>query len=363
MSPGERTRSLIVRAAFIVAAWTLCGAMLALQAYLARAMRGEPIDWGHFLAIWLAWGYAWALLTPAILWLGVRFPLERPRLARALAVHTVASVVAVVLNLGLFATAAPFVGAESTGATWLSTVSTLLATTFFLDLPAYWIVVVATQTVRFARAARERERRALQAETRLSEARLLALRAQLRPHFLFNALNTVSVLMRVDVEAADRVLVLLAGLLRQTLEAPEAHEVRLADEIAFLEAYLEIERTRFADRLSYRVDVDPTVLDARVPSLILQPLVENAIRHGVARRVSPGCVEIAAHRHGGALQMTVRDDGPGMASDAAPGVGLSNTRARLDALYGTDHRFVIEGAEGGVGVVVSLEIPLREVAM
>jgi signal transduction histidine kinase len=321
-------------------------------------MRGEPIAWGQPFAIWLAWGYAWAMLTPPILWLAARFPLERPHIARAAAVHTAASAVAVALNLGLFAVAAPFVGATSTAETWLATFSTLLGSTFFLDLPAYWAVVVAAQTIRFARTARERERRALMAEARLAEARLLALRAQLQPHFLFNALNTVSVLMREDVDAADRVLVLLSGLLRRTLEAPEAHEVALRDEVAFLEIYLEIERTRFADRLSYRVDVDPDVLDARGPSLILQPLVENAIRHGVARRASPGQVEVAAGRRDGMVHMTVRDDGPGMAPGATDGVGLSNTRARLEQLYGGDHRLRLAGAEGG-GLVVSLAIPYR----
>lgn len=358
MNIGEGTRGPLARAAILVAAATAVAVVLSLQSYLARAMRGELLDWAHFLAVWMAWAYAWAALTPPILWLVGRFPLERPQLGRALALHSAAGAIAVALNLALFALAAPYVDATSTTTTWFGTFKTLLATTFFLDLPVYWAIAGGAQAVRFARAARERERRLLRAQAELTEASLLALRAQLQPHFLFNALNTVSVLMREDVDAADRVLVKLSELLRRTLDAHDAHEVRLRDEIELLEAYLEIEHARFSDRLSYQIDVEPELLDSRVPSLILQPLVENAVRHGVARRVSPGRISVAAGLRDGRVQLTVRDDGPGLSADATDGVGLTNTRARLEQLYGDDHRFVVSNAEGG-GVVVILAIPLR----
>ena len=333
------------RASIIVAGWTLCGALLAAQAYFAASMRGEPIPWTRPLAIWLAWAYAWALLTPAILSLTARYPFRRRQVLRALLVHACASVVAVVINLFLFSLVAPFVGATSYTGSWISTFVRLLGTTFFLNLPAYWLLVIVAETVRLTRL-----------EAQLAEARLLALKAQLQPHFLFNALNTVSVLMREDVDAAEDVLVRLSALLRKTLDNSAAHEVLLRDEIALLEAYLEIERARFADRLTYRIDVEPDALDARVPPLILQPLVENAIRHGIARRVSPGRIEIAAARRNGGLHVSVRDDGPGLASDARDGVGLSNTRARLEQLYGARHSFDIRNADGG-GAQVSMVIP------
>ena len=333
------------RAAIILAGWTLCGALLAAQAYFSSAMRGEPIPWTRPLAIWLAWAYAWALLTPAILRLTARYPFRRRQVLRALLVHGGASVVAVVLNLALFALVAPLVGATSYAGSWSATFSRLLGTTFLLDLPAYWILVAVAETVRLSRL-----------EAQLAEARLVALKAQLQPHFLFNALNTVSVLMREDLDAADDVLVRLSALLRKSLDSSAAHEVPLREEIALLETYLEIERARFADRLTYHVDVAPDALDARVPPLILQPLVENAIRHGIARRVSAGRIEIAAARRNGGLHMSVRDDGPGLAPDARDGVGLSNTRARLQQLYGASHSFEIKSAEGG-GAVVSLVIP------
>jgi signal transduction histidine kinase len=344
------------RAALLVGGWTLYALLFAAQGCLDRAYRGEPVAWAQTLAIWLACGYAWALITPGVLWLAARFPLERPGLAKAVVAHAAGGAVAVSLNLGAFALVAPLLGVQSAARGGFATFTTLLVSSALLDLLVYWVLVGGAQLVRVSRAARERERRALQLEARLSEARLLALRAQLQPHFLFNTLNTVSVLMREDVDAADRVLVLLSGLLRKTLDRSEAHEVPLRDEIAFLETYLEIERTRFADRLSYRVDVDPEALDARVPSLILQPLVENAIRHGVARRATPGCVEISARRRGSAVALTVRDDGPGMAEGAEAGVGLSNTRSRLEQLYGGEHTFDLASGEAG-GLVVSLAIP------
>ncbi len=318
--------------ASILGGWTGAALLLATQAYFSGAIRGDAVAWSRSLAIWLAWAYVWALLTPAILWLAVRFPLERPHLAKALGVHAASSAALVVVDLALYAGVAPWVGALSAGPTWVATFSRLLGTTFFLGLPVYWILVGAMQAVRLARAARERERRASRLEAQLAEARLTALRAQLQPHFLFNALNSVSVLMHEDVEAADRVLVQLSGLLRRALESSAEPEVPLREELAFLEAYLAIEQVRFEDRLSCRVDVAPDVLDERVPSLILQPLVENAVRHGLGASPAPCRIEIASERRNGSLHLSVRDDGPGLSPGAAEGVGLSNTRSRLELL-------------------------------
>jgi two-component system, LytTR family, sensor kinase len=343
--------------AAVVGAWTGAALLLATQAYFAGSVRGDSVAWSRSLAIWLAWAYVWALLTPIILWLTARFPLERPRLARSLLIHGASSAILVVVDLALFAGVAPWVGALSAGPTWVSTFSRLLGTTFFFGLPVYWILVGAMQAVRLARTARERDRRAIRLEAQLSEARLLALREQLQPHFLFNALNSVSVLMHEDIEAADRVLVQLSGLLRRALESSAAQEVPLREEMAFLEAYLAIEQTRFTDRLSCRVDIAPDVLDARVQSLILQPLVENAVRHGLERSASPCRIEIAAERRDGRLHLSVRDDGPGLSPGAAEGVGLSNTRSRLELLYGDAHSFHLAPAPGG-GLLVTLAIPL-----
>ena len=346
------------RIALIAGAWTLAGILLAVQAWLSYALRGAPIAWSRTLAIWLAWAGAWAVLTPAILWLAHRVPLRRTGMGRALGVHAIAGMAFVAANLGLFAIAAPWVGSTLLAPTWSATFGKLFGTTFLLDLPVYWLIVGGASARDLAREARERERRVLRLETQLADARLLALRAQLEPHFLFNALNTIAVLMREDVDAAERVLVLLGNQLRRALDASDDQEARLGDELAFLEAYLAIEHARFADRLSYRIDVPPELLEARVPSFVLQPLAENAVRHGIAQRAAPGHIEIAATQADGALHLSVRDDGPGFADDARDGVGLGNTRARLTLLYGERHTFRIGPAPGG-GALVELSIPWR----
>jgi LytS/YehU family sensor histidine kinase len=333
------------RALIIAAGWTLCGLLLAAQAHVSSAMRGAPIGWLRPLAIWLAWAWIWALLTPAILRLTARYPFGRARALRSVLVHVAGSVIAVLLNLALFALVAPLVGATSAAGSWSATFLRLLGSTFLLDLPAYWLLVIVAETTRLSRL-----------ETQFAEARLLALKAQLQPHFLFNALNTVSVLMREDADAADDVLVRLSGLLRKTLDSSAKHEVPLREELELVEAYLEIERVRFSNRFAYRIDVAGEALDVPVPPLILQPLVENAVRHGIARRIAAGRIEIAAARRNGRLQLTVRDDGPGLAADARDGIGLSNTRARLQQQYGTRHTFSLASHRDG-GTIVSLEIP------
>ncbi len=344
--------------AAVIGAWSLAGLLLATQAWFAGAVRGEPIAWGRTLAIWLAWAYAWALLTPLALALATRFPIVLPRRWQAAAVHAVSGGALAALNLALFAAVAPLVGAISAGPTWAATFSRLLATTFLLNLPVYWLLVGAAHALRAARRAAEHQVRQARLESQLADARLVALRAQLEPHFLFNALNTVAVLMREDVEAADRVLVQLSVLLRRALQVGEAIEIPLREELALAEAYLAVEQARFADRMAYRVEVDGALLDARVPSLILQPLVENAIRHGLGARAESGRVEITGAAHDGALRLSVYDDGPGITPAAVDGVGLSNTRARLDLLYGDRCVFRIGPAPGG-GTLAEMSIPLR----
>jgi LytS/YehU family sensor histidine kinase len=182
---------------------------------------------------------------------------------------------------------------------------------------------------------------------------------QLHPHFLFNTLNSISVLMRRDVEAADRMLVGLSNLLRVTLAAKTAHEIPLREELDFLEKYLEIEQTRFRDRLTLRMRIEREAMEAMVPHLIFQPLVENAVRHGIRDRESGGLIEIRAERRGDALLLEVRDDGPGIEESVSEGVGLSNTRARLEYLYGADAKLELRNSREG-GLVTSVQIPFRQ---
>jgi LytS/YehU family sensor histidine kinase len=227
------------------------------------------------------------------------------------------------------------------------------------------VVIGISQSMDYYRRYRDRELSASNLETRLVEAQLNALRMQLHPHFLFNALNSVSVLMRKDVDAADRMLLQLSNLLRVTLTRSGAHEIRLKQELEILERYLEIEQIRFQDRLTVRVQTDPSALDAMVPQLFFQPLVENAIRHGVADRETGGIIDIHAERQDNMLRLQVRDNGPGLnisKGNFIEGVGLSNTRSRLEYLYGAGGRLEICNAEDG-GLIVAAAIPFHTEAI
>ena len=344
----------------ILAAWTLVAMLFAGQAWFAAQVRGEPLAWARASGIWLVWAAVWAALTPIALRLAARFPLQRPKVVRAIAIHCVASATCALANLALFAFAAPAIGATQVEPTWLGTFNRLLGTTLILNLPVYWLIVAAAHMERLVRTAREKDRRQLRLEAQLADARLHSLRAQLQPHFLFNALNTISVLMHENVDSAGRILLQLSALLRRSLESSEAYEVTLGEEISFLESYLEIEQARFGERLSYRILVPDQVLEARVPTLILQPLLENALRHGIATRAGPGRVEIKAHRHGEFLLLSVSDDGRGLPQARTERVGLANTRARLRLLYADRQRFEVRNADDG-GVIAEIELPWRTV--
>ena len=228
------------------------------------------------------------------------------------------------------------------------------------NLLLYLLIVAAAQS---AAHAWESRRRAIAAATyarQLAEARLHVLSAQLQPHFLFNTLHAISALVWEDPARADRLLARLSEMLRLTLRSGSRVETTLTEELALLQRYAEIQETRYGDRLRVKFDVEGGVGDALVPRLILQPLVENAIRHGITRRITPGLVEVRAWGGEGRLHLTVRDDGVGLRSDppVREGVGLSITRARLRQLYGAEQRFALTPVPEG-GAVCTLSFPLR----
>ena len=232
-----------------------------------------------------------------------------------------------------------------------------------LNVLFYLGVLIAVVALDLQRQARDRERRSLELEAQLAQAQVMALRMQLNPHFLFNTLNTIAMLVRAsDNDRAVRMLAGLGSLLRHVLEDIGRQLVPLSDELEFIQRYLDIEGLRFEDRLRVRIDVEPGLFDAQVPNLILQPLVENAIRHGIARRAAAGDVRIAASRDRDRILLSVRDDGPGLgedgASDGRAGVGLENTRVRLHRLYGAAGQLKVEDAEGG-GVMAIASFPLE----
>lgn len=226
-------------------------------------------------------------------------------------------------------------------------------------IPIYWAIVCVTWVIGYYRELRERERQALELETRLIQANLQALRTQLQPHFLFNALNAIASLVRRKPVAAEDMIGALSDFLRMTLDTAQQNEVSLRREIEFLALYLEIQQTRFGERLRIQKDIDPAALDISVPTLILQPLVENSVRHGIEPRETGGTILIRARRSENSLRLEVRDDGGGLKSDQLgafrEGVGWSNTKARLQELYGNAHCFqIVSNAEGGLTVAVEL---------
>jgi|RhiMetdeSRZDD1v2_1073273.scaffolds.fasta_scaffold313071_2 signal transduction histidine kinase len=243
---------------------------------------------------------------------------------------------------------------------------TLMSQRIFLQnldwsLMVYSTIVGLSYALAYYRESQMRALKQSQLETRLVEARLRTLEAELHPHFLFNTLHAISSLVHTNPDAADRMISRLSDLLRITFDRTGSVGVSLQEELEFLQKYLEIEQTRFHDRLTVRFDIDPDTLDAEVPRLILQPLVENAIKHGVSPKPGDGLVQIRAQRHGDRLWMEVSDNGVGLTAGARAklrsGVGLSNTRDRLDVMYGPAHR--IEFSDGSKGLAVRLEIPFH----
>ncbi|HEX8274435.1 MAG TPA: histidine kinase [Longimicrobiaceae bacterium] len=311
---------------------------------------------GRVFAIWLLW----ALLTPAVFRLAGRFPLERGRLRGSVPVHLAAAAGISLFILAVYAWTTAWAGWPGmemhTGA---SLFKKYLTGKVHLQLLTYGVLVGAYFALDYHRRFRERELTASQLEGRLAQAHLQALRTQLHPHFLFNTLNAVSVLvLKGESQSAIRMLSRLSDLLRLTLESGGAQEVTLGEELGFLERYMEIERVRFQDRLTVETRVEPEALGAAVPNLLMQPLVENAVRHGIAERVEPGTIRVAAGRRGARLRLEVSDTGPGFPARVVDGIGLSNTRARLERLYGADGRLELGSAPGG-GAHVVVEIPFR----
>lgn len=344
----------------IMAAWTLLALLFASQGYLASAYRGRPQGWWETLGYSLAFYAIWALLTPAILWLVARVPFEPRRVVPFLAVHVPASILTSLGQALLFALIFwPLYSDGGRIATRLDLWQSMLVASFHSNLLIYWVVTGLMVAIDYYGKFRDRELRGSRLEARLAQAEIAALRAQLQPHFLFNTLHAISALVRDEPRAAERMIARLGDLLRMTLDKREVQETALRHELAFLDAYLEIEQARLGDRLRVERAIDPTTLDVIVPDLLLQPLVENAIRHGIAPRAAIGTIFVAARRDAERLQIEVRDNGKGAAVDALrDGVGLANTRSRLEQLYGDMHRFDIVTSPG-TGFAVRIDLPWR----
>jgi two-component system, LytTR family, sensor kinase len=345
--------------------WTLIGLAFAGQLYLVRAKLGDPVSWQFAIGRNLADWYVFAILSIPVWWLARHFPIERARWPRTLIVHLAGATLFSICWM-LFRAALEHWQTRAGGqpVPFETAFTHALVATFVFNALIYWALVSVAHALSYYLKYQERTVRAAELEKRLTEAKLQALQMQLNPHFLFNTLHAISSLMHQNVEAADRMLAKLSDLLRYALESTDSQEVPLRKELDFLTRYLEIEQTRFGERLQVRLQIDPATMDASVPNLILQPLVENAIKHGIEPHARPGIVELRAQRHDGALRLEVEDNGAGLQSGKPSGfgVGLSNTRARLEQLYGNEHRLeMLTGARGGL--LVRLCIPWRTAKM
>jgi signal transduction histidine kinase len=342
--------------------WAAFALFFASQLVVNRAYAGFPANVKRALVMWLVCAAVWFAATPLILWLAGRFPIDRQRWVAGSLVHLAASGGLSFFLLGVYTIIVSALGLGNPRLSLWQAFRAQLVGGFHAEVLTYWMVIGLSHGIDYYRKYRERELRASQLETRLAQAQLDALRMQLHPHFLFNTLNSISVLMSEDVTAARRMLTRLSDLLRASLDNAATHEVSLREEIEFLNNYLQIEQTRFQDRLTVRMNIDPSILNASVPNLILQPLVENAIRHGIAPRAQPGIIDISAARENGMVRLTVCDDGPGLGarspSELTKGIGLANTQARLEQLYGPNQAFNLRSADAG-GVEVTILIPLR----
>jgi two-component system, LytTR family, sensor kinase len=341
---------------------TAYGVLTSAQVRLSSTLGGRALPWAKALALQMPMAGAWILATPAILWLGRRFPLQSREWPRNVAIHLVASLSFVFLLYLASAWYTPWLLGQTPGQPLPTRALRQFVVWVIGDGLIYWGILAVSYAVEHARELRARELVAARLEAQLAQADLHALKSQLHPHFLFNALHTIGSLVRTgDRDTAVQVTADLGDLLRRMLEGATRHEVPLKQELDFIKSYLAVERVRFRDRLQVAFHVDSGVEDAKVPYLILQPLVENAIRHGIAPHLFAGKVSVTARAVEGRLQLLVRDDGPGASDDdgARPGIGLTNTRARLARLYGRD--FVLEVGnlpEGGMQARIELPFQL-----
>ncbi len=342
----------------IFAAWTAFGLLMANQAIVQSQLRGRTLPWLDALRPSMLESFLWAVTTVVFVALVRRVPLERGHLLRHAAMQAAAVLLFALARAGLMVQLGRHVA-------WIGERAFVrqLIGSYGQQLLFYILLLGIAHALLYHERYRERALAAERLAAGLTAARLQVLKAQLQPHFLFNTLNAISALIPPDAKPASRMIARLGDLLRMSLEHEDTQEVTLREELAFLQPYLEIEQARMGARLTVDLAIEPATYDARVPHLLLQPLVENAIRHGIAPRIAPGRVEVRAGvgDEGRTLHLQVRDDGPGLDTSTRDrprkGVGLSNIEVRLQQLYPT-HHFAVENHPDG-GVVVRIVIPLR----
>lgn len=351
----RRIRQIIL---LIFAAHTILFLIELPQVYLYNAQSRTPINSWIQIAR-LGWGvYIWALVTPFVLLAGYHFPVGRKNLWRNLSLHLIFAIISGIVQHYSYNSGVWLFGLSPSGNVQANFSNLALMLNFISSSMVRYATIIAIQQayVYF----QESQKRAF----RLQQAELEVLKMQMHPHFFFNTLNAISALVYRSPKEADRMITQLSDLFRISLKKDKAQDVSLKEELEFLQAYLQIHQTLMGRRLEVVWKIEPETLDALVPNLILQPLVENAVQHGIAPLEEGGQIEISSQRLDGQLLLQVRDNGRGLATDEIKpgGVGLSNTQARLKNLYGDAHRFKISALANGGGTSINLEIPFREQA-
>lgn len=355
-------------AAVIFGLWTIHGLFVGLNAHYVYSFSKNPPRLDQALVEQMGGSYLWALVTPLILWWGAKFSFRDGRWWKNLAAHVPMAVVLTFATVAVWNYTAHIYAwgrwPKDGWAVLRNGVANLET-----SILQYMFVILFQQLYWFYRRHQEELLRASQLETQLARAQFMALRMQLNPHFLFNTLNTISELIHARPTQAERMLIQLSDFLRTTLQSVGTQEIPLERELDFLDQYLEIERIRFGDRIEVEMALDAEVMMAQVPNFLLQPLVENALHHGLRDKAANGKLRIEAARANGHLQMTVFDNGPGILCEngqrpekpqVSEGLGLGNTRERLAKLYGGDHQFLCRNVAEGFEVTVSIPYRLKE---
>ncbi len=341
----------------IFAIYTLYILVLLFQTYAATMRSNRTIPYFRQAGLTAVWGYTWALLTPLIIYFGRRLPITRRNIFRNLFLHLGIGIVFAVVHRIIFILFQQIIAPE-TFVVPEQTLTIILWVLHYISDGLFQYIFIATvcQAYLYFREAQDRE-------FRLQQAELQVLKTQLQPHFLFNTLNAISALSFDAPEIASRVIAQLSDLLRFSLKTDRAAEITLKEELDFVRKYLQIQQTLLQERLEIKWDISPETLDAMVPNMFLQPLVENSIRHGIAPKENGGSIEINSWRLSKTLEIRVRDNGLGVSTNGSEtsgeGIGLTNTRARLRHLYGEAHEFELSEPSGG-GVMITMTIPFRE---
>lgn len=347
----------------LVGFWTLVGLLYGGMGFLAYSLFSEVPDSFSVPWIMLGW-YTWVPATLIVWWMARRFPVQQQSWYVAIPLHLVAAVGTSLFASALFtAMKGPAAWAGGEGFAYADYLRGVFARSIALDSIIYLTILAAVHAASYYRESQARRLRMARLRTELTEARLRALKLQLQPHFLFNAFHTVSMLVRQQRnEEAVETLAELGRFLRHVMERDDAQEVTLEEELDFLQSYLSIEHIRFKDRLDVEVEVEPEALKALVPHLLLQPLVENALRHGLTPDEQSGQLRIAAQRDDAHLRLCIQDGGAGLpagwSSYEQNGLGLANTRGRLEQRYGEGYEMAFSSPEEG-GLKIQIIFPYR----